>query len=361
MSPSSPSPQSPRWGFKFPPPRFYKTLAIGALGGAVFFYFRLPLAWMLGAMVACTAVSLSGVKLAVPGRLRAVMVSVLGVLLGSAFTPNVIDKAAQWPVTLACLALYIVVITGLLYLYFLKVQKYDPATAYFCATPGGLNEMVIAGQAFGGDDRTIALAHGARVLLVVMVIPVWFRYTDGEQAITTVGPSIATTSLLDIGVLVGCAAAGAILGKILRLPAYRIVGPMLLSSGVHLAGRTQSTPPWEIVAIAQVVVGCSVGARFSGVPIDRVLSTIRAAVGSTALMLLTTVLFSLMASRFTGIDLEPIVLAFSPGGLAEMSLIALSLGIETAFVATHHVFRIALIVITAPLLFRLLERLGGRA
>ncbi len=35
-----------------------------------------------------------------------------------------------------------------------------------------------------------------------------------------------------------------------------------------------------------------------------------------------------------------------------MSLIALALGIETAFVATHHVARIAMIVIAAPLIFR---------
>jgi hypothetical protein len=47
-----------------------------------------------------------------------------------------------------------------------------------------------------------------------------------------------------------------------------------------------------------------------------------------------------------------VVLAFSPGGLAEMSLIALALGVETAFVATHHVARIGMIVIVAPLLFR---------
>ena len=42
----------------------------------------------------------------------------------------------------------------------------------------------------------------------------------------------------------------------------------------------------------------------------------------------------------------------SAGGLAEMSLIALALGIETAFVATHHVARIGMIVIAAPLVFR---------
>jgi membrane AbrB-like protein len=284
-----------------------------------------------------------------------VMVSVLGVLLGSAFTPEVVAKAAQWPVTIVGLAVYIAVIAGLLYLYFTKVQGYDPATAYFSATPGGLNEMVIAGQAMGGDERTIALTHGARVLLVVLVIPFWFRYTEGERAITAaVGPSLTGLSLADIAVLGACAVVGLVVGKLIRLPAYRIVGPMLLSSAVHLAGWTETAPPWEVVAIAQVVVGSAVGSRFSGVPLERVLKTIGVSLGSTGLMLVTTVLFALALSRFTGIDFEPVVLAFSPGGLAEMSLIALSLGIETAFVAAHHVLRIGMIVIAAPLIFKAL-------
>ena len=349
------SPPKQTGAIKLPPPGLYKTLAIGAVGGAIFFHFRMPLAWMMGAMVICTIASLSGVKLQVPGKLRSVMVTVLGVLLGSTFTPEVVEKAAQWPVTMISLAIYIVVLTGLLYLYFVKVQKFDPVTAYFSATPGGLNEMVIAGGSMGGDERTIALVHGSRVLLVVMVIPFWFRYTEGERAITTaVGPSIATTSLTDIGVLVACAVAGVIVGKLIRLPAYRIVGPMLVSGAVHVAGWTQSSPPWEIVAVAQVVVGSSVGARFSGVPVDRVLKTIGASLGSTTLMLITTFIFAWGLSWITGIGFEPIVLAFSPGGLAEMSLIALSLGIETAFVATHHVSRIAMIVIAAPLVFKAL-------
>jgi membrane AbrB-like protein len=339
-----------------------KTLAIGAVGGAIFFYFRMPLAWMMGAMVICTIASISGVKLQVPQKLRSVMVSVLGVMLGSTFTPDLVEKAAQWPITILSLALYIVVLTGLLFLYFTRVLKYDPVTAYFSATPGGLNEMVIAGSALGGDERTIALVHGSRILLVVMVIPFWFRYTEGERAITTaVGPSIVSTSLVDIGVLIACAVAGVILGKLIRLPAYRIVGPMLVSGAVHVLGFTTSAPPWEIVAIAQVVVGSSVGARFSGVPVERVLKTIGASVGATTVMLITTVVFAFMLSPLTGIPAPPIVLAFSPGGLAEMSLIALSLGVETAFVATHHVARLAMIVIAAPLVFKLLRvKVNGR-
>jgi len=49
-------------------------------------------------------------------------------------------------------------------------------------------------------------------------------------------------------------------------------------------------------------------------------------------------------------------LAFAPGGLAEMSVIALSVGIETALVATHHVARVAMIVIGAPVVFRAARR-----
>jgi membrane AbrB-like protein len=126
-------------------------------------------------------------------------------------------------------------------------------------------------------------------------------------------------------------------------------------------GWSNSPPPLELVALAQVVVGCSVGARFAGVPIKEVVSVMTASVGSTILMLLTSLLFAYAVHRLTDLGLEPLILAYSPGGLAEMSLIALALGIETAFVATHHVIRIGLIVISAPLLFRLFERWRGRA
>lgn len=50
------------------------------------------------------------------------------------------------------------------------------------------------------------------------------------------------------------------------------------------------------------------------------------------------------------------LLAFAPGGVAEMSLVALALGIDAAYVATHHVVRIFIIVVAAPLLFRLVRR-----
>ena len=303
-------------------------------------------------MVVTTAASLGGVKLYVPTPMRSTMISILGVLLGASFTPEILDKAREWPLTIGCLLLYLGFLIGILFLYFRRIVGLDAPTAYFSATPGGLSEMVVTGAAMGADDRTIALIHASRVLLVVLAIPFWFRFMTGVvPAPSAMGPSIAETGLSDLAVLAACAIAGVGAGRLIRLPAYRLSGPMLASAAVHVTGLSESAPPWELIAAAQIVMGSGIGARFSGVPIRRVLGLMAAALASTVLMLATTVSFALVLAPLTGISWQPIVLAYAPGGLAEMSLIALSLGIETAFVATHHVIRIGLIVMAAPLVF----------
>ena len=60
-----------------------------------------------------------------------------------------------------------------------------------------------------------------------------------------------------------------------------------------------------------------------------------------------------------GSPVAALTLAFAPGGLAEMTLIALALGVDPAFVSTHHVVRIFLVVILAPIAFKIIApRLG---
>ena len=42
---------------------------------------------------------------------------------------------------------------------------------------------------------------------------------------------------------------------------------------------------------------------------------------------------------------EAIILAYSPGGINEMGLVAATLGIKPAFVITHHLFRLLIVVL----------------
>lgn len=66
-------------------------LAIGSAGGVVAHGLNLPLAWMIGAMVATTAAAVLGLPLAFSRRLRTGMITILGVMLGSAFVPALLD------------------------------------------------------------------------------------------------------------------------------------------------------------------------------------------------------------------------------------------------------------------------------
>ena len=173
-------------------------LAIGGGGGLLFAWAKLPLPWMMGAMVATTVAAVAGANIRIEYRLRMMMISILGVMLGSAFRPELVDRLGEWAVSIAGLLVYAVTAGALVTWYFRRVGGYDPVTSYFASSPGGLNEMVIVGREMGGDDRVIALTHSARILLVVMTIPFLFRlfadYTPPSGLLPSGAPSTCRQS-----------------------------------------------------------------------------------------------------------------------------------------------------------------------
>lgn len=333
-------------------------LAIGGVGGWLAYIAQIPLAWMIGAMMATTLAAVSGLSVSVPAPLRHIMVLVLGVMLGSAFTPEIAQRIGDWGISLGALALYSAVAGGACYMYFRRVCGYDKVTAYFSAMPGGLSEMILVGTSMGGDARIISLTHASRILLVIMTLPFAFQLLIGYEPGARPPIGLPLLSLLpgDLAILSVCGAAGYVLARKLRIPAAALVGPMLFSAGVHLAGWTTAKPPVELVSAAQVIVGTAIGCRFAGVRAMLIIRAMVAAAGGTAVLLVTAVAFAFAIGQMTGLSMQPLVLAYAPGGLAEMSLIAIAIGADSAFVATHHIVRVFLIVVAAPMLFRLAEK-----
>jgi len=54
------------------------------------------------------------------------------------------------------------------------------------------------------------------------------------------------------------------------------------------------------------------------------------------------------------------ILAFAPGGQAEMAVMAIVAGADVAYVIAHHVLRIVIVITCAPLVFRLMARIDRR-
>ncbi len=332
------------------------------MGGAIAHSLQLPLAWMIGAMTATTIAALSGLTIRLPQELRNTMVIVLGVMLGSSFSPEILDRALAWSVSLLGLLVYVFVAAAVGRMIFQRFAGYDPTTAYFCAVPGGLSEMTLVGSALGGDARIISLTHASRLLLVVFIVPFAFRLFGGLEpsARAAVDAGAGTLTLQDFLLLAGCGIVGFFLAKALRAPAASILGPMILSAIAHLAGLTEAAPPSFLVNASQVVIGSAIGCRFAGFALRQVGRALAFASLGTAVLLSLTITIVALLGLLTPFDFRTLVLAFSPGGLAEMSLIAIALKLDAAFVATHHIVRIFIIVVGAPLLLRL-ARSGRRA
>ena len=333
-------------------------LGIGITGGALFALAGAPLAWMLGALIAVTVASLSGARLAMPAGLRTVMIAVLGIMLGSAFTPEISGHIAAWSGAVLVLLGFLVVTMTLAVAFLRFGMGMDRATAYFSGAPGGITEMALAGESHGADSRIITLMHATRILVIVAVVPFYFRVLAGVE-VPTLPPdavSLLDTPVFDAMLMAGCGVLGYPVARLLRLPAAALVGPMLFSAGVHIAGWTAASPPFELIAAAQVVVGTALGARFAGISLRRVWPYLLVGAGSAVIMMALSWLAAVLFAERVGVDPMGLLLALVPGGLVEMGLIALSLNIDTAMVSTLHVLRIAAIMLTAPLAFTLLER-----
>ncbi|MBI1363294.1 MAG: AbrB family transcriptional regulator [Proteobacteria bacterium] len=335
---------------------FMWAILFGALGGFVFYKLRLPLPWMLGAMIACTIAAVAGVSLHVPTRLRTLMIAVLGTMLGGAFTPEVTEHVVHWWASLLVMPVYITIAMIVTLFYFARTTDMTPVTRFCSAAPGGLMEMILLGKSMGGDDRTIALVHAMRILIVVMTVPLWFRFFEGY---VSGGRNAMASALLqmdpkDALILTLCTLVGLLISRYVRLPARNLTGPLLASAVVHMSGLTHARPPLELIAFAQMIIGAGIGARFVGIKLRDLWRTAVVGVGSTALILTAAIGVSFLLHAVTGLPLYAVFLGMVPGGLVEMCMIALSLGVDVAFVSTHALARIMTVIFGAPLLFHFL-------
>ncbi|WP_055685191.1 AbrB family transcriptional regulator [Loktanella sp. 5RATIMAR09] len=337
-------------------------LTIGLCGGLAAYYAGLPLPWMLGPMVANTVAAMLRAPIAGPDKLRPYVIPVIGVMLGSGVSADVLGLLGSWLITLLLLPLFLICAAGISYTVYRRLGGYDPVTAFYSAMPGGINEMLILGAAAGGDERRIALAHAARVLIIIVFVALFFGLvlgvtSGGRGAAQWIG--LYQITALDYAILGICAVLGALLGKWLGLPAAPIFGPMILSGVAHIAGWVTVAPPTIFVIAAQVTIGTIIGTRFIGATLREIRTDIGLSAVASFLMLVAAVGFAELIVIISGIPLAQAFLAFSPGGLTEMSLLTLAMGQDVAYVSVMHIIRITMVIALAPFLFTLTRSRKG--
>ena len=330
-------------------------LGLGLAGGAVGNYLGIPLGWLLGAIVANMVASMHNVSVAVPVPLRRAALTVLGVMIGSAFTPQLLNQVDEWGYSIAAMVVFLILAVMWAYFYGRRITHFDKRTALFAGIPGGLGEMIMLGWTMGANPRTTSLAQSARLLTILVVVPLLLRVlADLEVGANTTLESASPSALdlREIVVIAGCAVAAGFVARLVRAPAPFLVGPMLATAALHLSGFSDSRPPAELIAVTQVVIGSGIGATFAGATLRELIRTFSLSIGLTLSLLALVVVFAFGVSSYTQFSFPMLMLAFTPGGIAEMGILALLLGVDPVFVSTHHTIRVLLIYLIVPFVAR---------
>lgn len=331
------------------------TMALAVLGAGVFWLLDLPLPFLFGPMSACLIAALAGAPLVGAGVVEVAARTVLGVAIGSSFTPEVMQRLPQMLASVAFIPLYIGAITVIGVPFFSRVFGFDRVTAYYAAMPGGLQDMVIFGTEAGGDGRALSLIHATRVLIIVTIVPVILTRGFGVSLDAPIGAPAAELPLSQLAIMAAAALLGWKGGERIGLFGASILGPMIVTAALSLLGIVEHRPPAEAILGAQYFIGLGIGVGYVGVTLRELRRVVLAGV---VFVLILAVLAAIVTEAVVALGLALPVegfLAFAPGGQAEMTVLALACGADLGFVIVHHVTRVLLVITGAPIAARLLR------
>ncbi|WP_150427046.1 AbrB family transcriptional regulator [Dechloromonas sp. CZR5] len=326
-------------------------LVIAAVAGWAAAAAHLPLPWMLGPLFSIAILRVAGLPLlALPGGRQAGQWAI-GTALGLYFTPAVLGELGRHMPAILLMA-GSAVIFGLAAARLLeRWGQVTPATAFFAGLPGGASEMVVLAERHGGQIDRIAAAHALRVMLVVSIIPFALHH-GAREGHETFRALAGTVDWMRFPLLLAASLTGVVLFAKLRIANAWVLGPLLCIGVLTAANLPLTSLPGWLVNGGQLLLGTALGTRFSPSFFRAAPRFLSVSAGATALTLVLCALFVGTIGWLIPIPFASLLLAASPGGMAEMSITAREMHLSVPLVTATHVLRVVLLTACAPLLCR---------
>jgi membrane AbrB-like protein len=330
------------------------TLTAAAIGGAVFAFFDLPAAWLAGSLVAVSTLALAGLPVYVPDLLRKVIFVVLGISLGAAVTPETVAGIRTWPITLALLAVSLPITMGAVMLYLHYISKWNYRETLYASAPGALSAVLAMASDAKVDVRMVAFVQTVRVFLLIAALPGMLLAAGLSASVGAIPPTAGVHAATLNGTLImaGTGIVSALLAERLRIPGGLLIGPMLVNGLLHGTGYVQGNIPPVLLLGSFVVLGAFTGTRFAGTTMAMIKRLLVDSVGAFVVALIVSVFFALAAAWLSGENVAKTIVAFAPGGLEAMTILAFMIGLDPAFVGAHHLARFVLIALCLPFVAR---------
>ena len=319
---------------------------------------HLPAPYLLGSLFGTWIVGkfipASFGDLGVPRWFHTAVVLGLSTLIGATFNPDMIPKLSLWAGTVFAMLVTTVIATFAGYQYLHRVRGYESKLAFLCSLPGGQAEVIALSRDLVDKDYVVAFCHLVRVVIVVAMIPLLLAVTQGREGVaasyevTAQLPGIFDLPPLTLFEFFGIGIGGYFFAKWLRIPIPHLLGPLIVSALVHLSGLVEVPRINEFILLAQVTIGGGVGAKLSKIDTKELLSYFWDAIANAVIVVSIYCAIALTIGWWGDLGPMKMVLGFIPGGIYEVTVLALIFGFDVAFVAFHHTVRVLLIFLTLP-------------
>jgi uncharacterized protein len=270
-----------------------------------------------------------------------------GIALGSAATPEAVMATARYPGSIVLLVLAMVAIVVATSALLVIVGRWSKLDAVLGSAPGALSTVIaIALDRRAGMER-IATIQLFRLYALILLLPPLIYGTGVAPAIAPAAPQ-PMMGWQGLTLLVVASLAAAILFRRIGMASPMILGASAASSVLHATDLVTGALPQPLVITGFVLIAVAIGGRFARLDLKELMKLMPLALFAFALSMAVAVLFAWPASRIANVPFLSAVIAFAPGGLEAMAMLAFALGLDPLYVAAHHLIRFFAIAFLLP-------------
>jgi len=335
---------------------FFLVILISIPSAIISEYFKIPLAWMLGPMIAISIAALMGLKVKIPKLALSGILIILGLHIGNYIDQNLINQMVNWIWTTIIMFFYILSSIAIVSKYLQKFSGYKKNTSIFSAAPGALGPLMILAEHEKSDLSQVATSHLIRLIIIITLFPFIIVNFVTTEAIEIEKFNYLDQNHIHLLILLITSILLILLFDKLKIPAALLSGTLVASGILNITEVASYKLPETSIDFCLLILGASVGCRFAEKTVKEVLSNTFHSFVATILLVLLGLIAAYISTFFVDNNILTLILSFCPGGIYEVAVIAIAFDLDPNFVAFHHIIRLLIILLVIPIILKLIDK-----
>jgi hypothetical protein len=168
---------------------------------------------------------------------------------------------------------------------------------------------------------------------------------------------MANNSATNVLIYLACAFFGGFIGYKTRIPAGTLIFSLAAVASVRLLRVDGGSLPGYMNFVSQTLVGLVIGAQFNQKAVQVISRMWVYMLMSVFVLVVVGMIYAVIMVKMNHLDLPTAYLSTSPGALSAMIFLAFDQGGNVPLVAIFHLTRVFFILVTGPIVVRLIEYL----